>query len=144
MRTLIIATDLGETSRNALTYGISLARDLGAEVLLVHAWQPTQITVMDATIILPADRQAEHAEHLHVQLERLAEPHRAAGARLSTRLLDGDIADVMAALVAETGAEMVVVGTSLPRLVTRILGSSAQAVIRAVPCPVLVVHAPHG
>ena len=36
---------------------------------------------------------------------------------------------------------MVVVGTNLPRLVTRILGSSAQSIIRAVTCPVLVVHA---
>jgi nucleotide-binding universal stress UspA family protein len=36
---------------------------------------------------------------------------------------------------------MVVVGTSLPRLATRILGSNAQAVVRAVRCAVLVVHA---
>ena len=39
------------------------------------------------------------------------------------------------------GAEMVVVGTSLPRLATRILGSNAQAVVLAVRCAVLVVHA---
>lgn len=140
MRTLIIATDLGHTSRTAVSYGVKLARDLGAEVVLVHAWQPTQITVLDATIILPADRQAEQAEHLHHQLENIAAQQRADGATVTTRLLDGDLANVIAALVAETGAEMVVVGTSLPRLVTRILGSSAQAVIRAVRCPVLVVH----
>ena len=140
MRTLIIATDLGQTSTSAVSYGVQLARDLSAQVLLVHAWQPVQITVLDATIILPADRQAERAQDLQAHLERIAEEHRATGVTISARLLDGDLADIIVALVAETNAEMVVVGTSLPRLATRILGSSAQAVIRAVRCPVLVVH----
>jgi nucleotide-binding universal stress UspA family protein len=140
MRTILIATDLGETSAGAVRYGVQLARDLGARVLLVHAWQPTQITVLDATIILPADRQAEHAQHLSDQLESLAETQRATGVQVATRLLDGDLADVIAAVVAETAAEMVVVGTSMPSLATRILGSNATAVIRAVRCPVLVVH----
>ena len=141
MRTLIIATDLGQVSQHAITYGVSLARDLNAEVVLVHAWQPTQITVMDATIILPADRVADLAEDLHQQLESIAEQHRATWPRISIRLLDGELAKVLPPLVAQTGAEMVVVGTSLPRLATRILGSNAQAVVRAVRCAVLVVHA---
>lgn len=141
MRTLLIATDLGPTSQNAVAYGVNLARDLGAEVVLVHAWQPTQITVMDVTLIEPADRVAAHAEALHRQLEQVAEQHRASGARITTRFLDGDLAGIIGDVVKETGAEMVVVGTNLPRLVTRILGSSAQSIIRAVTCPVLVVHA---
>ena len=143
MRTLIVATDLGPTSQNAVTYGVGLARDLGAEVLLVHAWRPSEITVIDTTLIVPGDLQAEHADNLHRHLERIAEAHRAAGVKVTTRLLDGELADAVAELVTETGAEMVVVGTSLPRMITRILGSSASAVIRAVRCPVLVVHEPH-
>ncbi|MDB4928131.1 MAG: Universal stress protein UspA [Myxococcaceae bacterium] len=142
MRTLVIATDLGQTSTNAVSYGVKLARDLGAEVVLVHAWQPTQITVLDATIILPADRQADESSNLQHQLESVAEQHRASGVTITTRLLDGELASVIADLVASTSAEMVVVGTSLPRLMTRILGSNAQAVVRAVTCPVLVVHEP--
>jgi nucleotide-binding universal stress UspA family protein len=142
MRTLIIATDLGQTSTNAVSYGVKLARDLGAEVVLVHAWQPTQITVLDATIILPADRQADESSDLQHRLESVAEQHRASGVTITTRLLDGELARVMSDVVASTNAEMVVVGTSLPRLMTRILGSNAQAVVRAVTCPVLVVHEP--
>ena len=140
MRTLIIATDLGQTSENAVAYGVNLARDLGAEVLLVHAWRPAEITVIDATLILPAGLQAEHTDNLQHHLERVAEQHRATGVKITTRLLDGELADMVAELVVEVGAEMVVVGTSLPRLITRILGSNAAAVIRAVRCPVLVVH----
>ena len=140
MKTLIIATDLGQTSKNAVAYGVQLARDIGAEGLLVHAWQPAQITVMDATIMLPADRVAEHANELRGQLDAIADQQRATGVTVAARLLDGALAEVIADLVADTGAEMVVVGTSLPSLVTRILGSNAQAVIRAVRCPVLVVH----
>ena len=140
MKTLIVATDLGQTSKSAVAYGVQLARDLGAEVLLVHAWQPGQLTVMDATIMLPADRVAEHANDLRRQLDAVADGLRASGATVSARLLDGPLAEVIADLVADTKAEMVVVGTSLPSLVTRILGSNAQAVIRAVRCPVLVVH----
>lgn len=142
MRTLIIATDLGHTSRSAVTYGVSLARDLGAEALLVHAWQPTQITVMDATIMLSPERVAEHANELRRQLDAIADQQRARWPRVSARLLDGDLEHVISDLVAETSAEMVVVGTSLPNLITRLLGSEAQKVIRAVHCPVLVVHEP--
>jgi nucleotide-binding universal stress UspA family protein len=142
MRTLIIATDLGHTSRSAVTYGVSLARDLGAEALLVHAWQPTQITVMDATLMLPPERVAEHANDLRRQLDAIADQQRARWPRVSARLLDGDLEHVITDLVAETNAEMVVVGTSLPNLITRLLGSEAQKVIRAVHCPVLVVHEP--
>ena len=142
MRTLIIATDLGHTSRSAVTYGVSLARDLGAEALLVHAWQPTQITVMDATIMLSPERVAEHANDLRRQLDAIADQQRARWPRVSARLLDGDLEHVIADLVTETSAEMVVVGTSLPNLITRLLGSEAQKVIRAVHCPVLVVHEP--
>lgn len=140
MRTLIIATDLGQASRNAVTQGVALARDLNAEALLVHAWQPTQITVMDATLMLSAERVAAHANDLRRQLDSIADQQRERWPKVSARLLDGDIEEVIAGLVAETGAEMVVVGTSLPRLVTRILGSEAQKIIRAVRCPVLVVH----
>ena len=140
MKTLIVATDLGQTSKSAVAYGVKLARDLGAEVLLVHAWQPGQLTVMDATIMLPADRVAEHANDLRRQLDAVADAQRATGATVTARLLDGPLAEVIADLVADTKADMVVVGTSLPSLVTRILGSNAQAVIRAVRCPVLVVH----
>lgn len=142
MRTLIIATDLGHTSRSAVTYGVNLARDLGAEALLVHAWQPTQITVMDATIMLSPERVAEHANDLRRQLDAIADQQRARWPRVSARLLDGDLEHVISDLVAETNAEMVVVGTSLPNLITRLLGSEAQKVIRAVHCPVLVVHEP--
>ncbi len=142
MRTLIIATDLGHTSLSAVTYGVSLARDLGAEALLVHAWQPTQITVMDATIMLSPERVAEHANDLRRQLDAIADQQRARWPRVSARLLDGDLEHVITDLVAETNAEMVVVGTSLPNLITRLLGSEAQKVIRAVHCPVLVVHEP--
>ena len=52
MRTLLIATDLGETSAGAVRYGVQLARDLGARVLLVHAWQPTQLTVIDGSPLM--------------------------------------------------------------------------------------------
>lgn len=144
MRTLIIATDLGQTSQNAVSYGVGLARDLGAEVLLVHAWRPAEITVIDTTVIVPGSFQAEHTENLQRDLDRIAgEQHRATGVKITTRLLDGELSEAIAELVTETGAEMVVVGTSLPRMLTRLLGSSASAVIRAVRCPVLVVHEPH-
>jgi nucleotide-binding universal stress UspA family protein len=43
--------------------------------------------------------------------------------------------------VQEADAQMVVVGTSAPRFLTRLLGSTAESVVRTAPCPVLVVRA---
>ncbi|MFO0649224.1 MAG: universal stress protein [Polyangiales bacterium] len=140
MKPIVIATDLTHTSENAVRHGMTLARDLGADVVLVHAWEPPAIAVMDATLALPPDQLAVRVGEFQRRLDEVAERFRPEHARLSTRLIEGPAAEAIAKFVQESGARMVVVGTSAPRLLTRLLGSTAEAVVRASPVPVLVVR----
>ncbi len=140
MKPIVIATDLTHTSENAVRHGMTLARDLGADVVLVHAWEPPAIAVMDATLALPPDQLAVRVGEFQRRLDEVAERFRPEAARLSTRLIEGPAAEAIAKFVQESGARMVVVGTSAPRFLTRLLGSTAEAVVRASPVPVLVVR----
>ncbi len=141
MKPIVIATDLTHTSENAIRHGMNLARDLGADVVLVYAWEPPAIAVMDATVALPPDQLATHVGALQRRLDEVAERFRPEHARLSTRLIEGPPAEAIANFVQQSDARMVVVGTSAPRLLTRLLGSTAESIVRSAPCPVLVVRA---
>ncbi len=140
MKPIVIATDLTQTSENAVRHGMTLARDLGADVVLVHAWEPPAIAVLDATLALPPDQLAVRVSALQRRLDEVAERFRPENARLSTRLIEGPAPEAIAKFVQDSGARLVVVGTSAPRLLTRLLGSTAEAVVRAAPVPVLVVR----
>jgi nucleotide-binding universal stress UspA family protein len=57
------------------------------------------------------------------------------------RLLEGDPATVIAETAAETGADLVVMGTHGRTGLTRfVMGSVAEDVLRKAPCPVLTVR----
>ena len=141
MKPIVIATDLTHTTESAIRHGMTLARGLGADVVLVHAWEPPAIAVMDATLALPPDQLAVHVGALQRRLDETAERFRPEHSRLSTRLIEGPPAAAIANFVQEVDAQMVVVGTSAPRFLTRLLGSTAESVVRSAPCPVLVVRA---
>ena len=62
---------------------------------------------------------------------------------LDCRLLEGDPATAIVEAAEETGADLVVMGTSGRTGLTRLLmGSVAEEVLRHAPCPVLTVRGP--
>ena len=62
--------------------------------------------------------------------------------RLEDILVEGDPADLIIATAREWGADLVVLGNdSRGRLAHFLLGSTADAVIRKAPCPVVSVRA---
>ncbi len=141
MKPVVIATDLTHTSEDAVRQGMTLARDLGADVILVHAWEPPAILVMDAAIAMPPDQLAVHVGNLQRRLDEVAERFRPEHQRLTVRLIEGSPVDALTDLVRETGARMVVVGTRAPTGLSRLLGSTADTMVHKLPVPVLVVRA---
>jgi nucleotide-binding universal stress UspA family protein len=77
------------------------------------------------------------------ELEALAEPLRATGLECSVRLLEGRSAPVILDVASEEEVDWIVMGTrgrtGLPHAM---LGSVADRVIRAAPCPTLSVKDP--
>jgi nucleotide-binding universal stress UspA family protein len=143
MKPIVIATDLTRASEPAVLQGMTLARDLNADVVLVHAWEPSSFTVLDATLMESPEHVAAKTRALQEALDVVAERYRPEETRLTSKLVEGRPADVIANLVRETGARLVVVGTHEKTGLRRILGSTADEIVRTSPVPVLVVHAHH-
>jgi nucleotide-binding universal stress UspA family protein len=137
LKTVLVATDFGEASEAALTYGRALARTFGADLHLLH--------VMENTFLRPiaSDPLALKAATYN---------------RLNSRLTAADRADLHARAVVEVsdepagviveyargfGIDLIVTGTHGRRGAAHVLmGSVAEHVVRKAPCPVLTVRHP--
>jgi nucleotide-binding universal stress UspA family protein len=136
---IVAAVDFSKHSRKAFDAAVQLAGDLDATLVLVHAFPPVPKAGMRDPI------GQVKAEVDAVEWRDLCESW-AADARESVEVetvgREGKPADVIAKVVAETKASLVVVGshgrTGLKRAV---LGSVAEAVVRTSKVPVVVVPA---
>ena len=129
-------TDFSDHSRAAFDVACSIARDSGADLLVVHVVPPP------VSIDEVADsRRDGYRDRLRDELHALrpADPKPGVG----HLLLDGDPAEVIVETAAAQGADLVVLGTHGRTGVGRLLmGSVAEQVLRKATRPVLTVKAP--
>lgn len=142
MKPIVVATDLTRISEPALCKALTLARELGADVVLVHAWEPVAVAVLDAAVLASPERIAHRTRELQRHLDDLVERYRPEHEKLTARLVDGKPSAEIIRVASEIGAQMIAVGTHHTRSgLRRLLGSVADEIIHTAPCPVLVVRA---
>jgi nucleotide-binding universal stress UspA family protein len=136
IRTLVLATDLGEASEAATRWAVALATQCAARLLVV-------------TVIDPRPRggrrvrPVEERERLSEAARSVALRARAGGANASFLVWDGDPAESVIASAEAEGADLIVVGSHRRNRVGRaILGSVSDEIVRSAPCPVIVVPPP--
>jgi len=128
-----------------IEYACVLAKGMGAHLTLLHVYEPPNAMVgivPGATVA--GETAAEHALGDQL-LDRAAEQIRAAGIASADRILERESPASKAILDhARTGKfDLIVMGTHGRKGVSRlVLGSVAEQVLRAAPCPVLTVHVP--
>jgi nucleotide-binding universal stress UspA family protein len=136
--TLVVAVDFSKPSRKAYDAALALAKDLGATLVLVHAFAP----VPKAGVRDPIGQVEVEVDEADWEVLRKEWVSAAKGVTVETVGRAGKPADVVAAVVAERKASMVVVGshgrTGLKRTV---LGSVAESIVRTSKVPVVVVPA---
>jgi nucleotide-binding universal stress UspA family protein len=138
IHTILFPTDFSCTAAHAFPVAISLARDHGARLVLLHVAE--EPALIDGTGLVPFD-PAMYRSDLWEKLEQLAV--RARGVEVETRLSEGNPVTAVLHAAREVRADLVVMGThgwtGLRRLM---MGSVAEAVLRQAPCPVLTVRTP--
>lgn len=147
VRRILVPVDFSEGSRAALDAALMLARGFGAQVDVLHVWEPPAYIPIDtalATIgtgpprMLAEIARAEAGREMAELLGKL-EPSES-GSR--SRIEAGDPVHVILQLVDETPYDLVVMGThgrtGLDRM---IVGSTAAQIVRRASCPVLTVRA---
>lgn len=137
-KAILVATDFGECSQDALEDAVQLAEKLDAKVHLVHV-----VTLQNSenAAPLPSVALEDTAVSAQRKLSAIAEAHRASGHLGEVVVRRGDPAPTILVAAQDLGADLIVLGTHDRRGLRRlVLGSVAEAVVRRAHCSVLVVR----
>ena len=137
MKTIMVAIDFSDASYGALHYAKQLARCLSAKILLVHIVDDMRTTPGMEQPTTSYPRRMDTAEEA---LQKIAAGLSYDVVRHATIVRAGNIRETIAALIGERDADLLVIGTRGKGCKDgEGLGSVAEALLRAVPCPVLTV-----
>ena len=140
---VVVGVDRSEGSRAALRHAAMEAAAHGAELVVVHAWEPAfeHVHGTQTTTVLRDCALHSAAVLLDDVLSQARAERGWAVHRVTARPVQGEAAAVLLAAVRE--GDLLVVGKHRGELVRRLLlGSVSSRVLRAARCPVVVVPAP--
>lgn len=139
---ILVPTDFGEAASRAVDYALSLAKPLGAELVLLHTFELPLIGFPDGAMVATAELTSRIVAASQEALDKEVAARKDAGVPIKPILRQGDAWQMVLATAQETGANLIVMGThgrrGLPRA---LIGSVAEKVVRTAPVPVLIVHA---
>jgi nucleotide-binding universal stress UspA family protein len=142
---ILVGTDGSDTATSALHYAIDLARELGARLQIVSAYEPVSPPgLRGERIEIPSDLQwiVNPREEVLALLEQANEDATVGGvSEIETFARQGDAADAILDVAEEQRADLIVVGnrgmTGAKRF---LLGSVPNKVSHHAPCSVLIVR----
>lgn len=147
IKTIVVGTDLGESGRRATLLAVQTARATSATLWLVHA---SEVGLEHAWRDLPLGaRSAAHAlrqrlkgrfENSLQELENERKECEAAGLSCQTSCEEGAPWETILRTAVSVNADLIAVGDPIGSigLPERLLGSTAERVVRQAPCSVLV------
>jgi nucleotide-binding universal stress UspA family protein len=143
-RSILVGTDGSPTAASAVRQAIELARDLGAELRIVCAYEPVPQSRLRAEAqSTPRDVEwlLGPREDVDATLGAAQEEAATAGVTALTFARQGDPADAILDVAEETGADLVVVGNKGMTGAKRfLLGSVPNKISHHAPCGVLIIR----
>jgi nucleotide-binding universal stress UspA family protein len=140
---ILVPVDFSPCSREALEYGATLARHLGATVDVLHVWQAPFSEPLAGG--LPPLAVFVKAEASRAMDDAIADLEESIGSceHVRGRLASGDPTQVILDTIRSGGYDLVILGRhGHGRLHYLLMGSVAERVSRRAPVPVLTLHAP--
>lgn len=130
-RRILCATDLGLSSDRAVRRAALIAKQMNARVLFLHVVserQPVRVMHLKANrarvrLMVQAEKAMAHAPDMASVEIHIGKPRK-----------------VIAEIAAEWNADLIVLASPVSRRYDRILGTTAERIIRSVACPVLLVN----
>ena len=137
---IVVATDFSGPGDHARDVGVSLAKQLGAEVHVVHAFDIPLAMVTPYEVTVPDGLIREAREAARRKLDGALGAIRAQGLKATGHLAEVPAAPAVAEVARDVKADLVVIGTrGHTGLRHVLLGSVAERTLRLAPCPVLTV-----
>jgi nucleotide-binding universal stress UspA family protein len=132
---IAVGTDGTATANEAVKQAAEIARQFGAQLVLLSVYDETAGPSAGEDIEL--QWSSNPAARVRSILERLEEDLRLEGIETETMASAGDPGRVLAQLAEECGADLLVIGNK--GMQRRVLGSVPNTVTHRAPCSVLVV-----
>ena len=142
---IVVGTDGSDTATSAVRYAIDLARELGARLQIVSAYEPVaDQRLRNEKVEVPEDLQwivNPREDVLGVLKQAQDEAEGACVQQVETFARQGDAADAILDIAEEQRSDLIVVGnrgmTGAKRF---LLGSVPNKVSHHAPCSVLIVR----
>jgi len=148
IRSILVPTDFSECARHAVPAAAQFARLTGARVVCLHVVEPVVPAVGWAPVAeaLPLADVGERLEDSAArELPKVAAGAEFAGLDVEDVIAHGEAASEIVRVAGERRVDLIVISSHGRTGLGRILfGSTAEAVVRHAPCPVLVVKPPAG
>ena len=124
---ILCPLDFSATSAALVSFAAALAVGTGAELRLLHVWEPA------AELAAASSEPAACLARLRTAAERAGATH------VSTQVLRGEAAPEIIAEARRRHADLIVIGahgqTGLARF---LMGNTAEVVVRTAPCPTML------
>ena len=142
LKRILVPIDFSPLSKKALQYALRFAEEFGAEVILLHVIEPDVPPVFDGFMIAPPVIANGNRVRCANRLEKLADSMAAPGAnRVEPIVRTGLAACEIVEAAKESDVDLIVIAThGYTGWKHFAIGSTAERVVRAAPCPVLVVR----
>ena len=141
---IVVGTDGSETAGKAVLQATELARQVGAKVSLVSAYEPVpNQRLRSERREVPKDMEwmVNPREDVEATLREASDQLEGAGVEVSTFAREGDPADAILDVAEETRADLIVVGNKGMTGTKRfLLGSVPNKVSHHAPCSVLIIR----
>ena len=138
IKRIMLATDLSAISANAARDAIELAREHGAQLIVMSVVDGSRLRLPGGRFLRRVDQERARIEEGAQALVRQA---RAAGADATFLVWEGDPAEAVLEAAAAEKVDVIVLGShGRGRLGRMILGSISARVTNGARCPVLVVR----
>ena len=138
---IVVGTDFSAIADRAVDHAIDLAKQTGASVTLVHAYELPIYSLPDGLVVATPGVAKAITDAGMAGLAKAVEARKDRGVALGHVLRMGPAAEELNGVAAEENADLIVVGTHGRRGFSRFLiGSVAERTVRIATRPVLVVH----
>lgn len=141
---ILAPIDFAPHSAEAVQRAVDLATRYDAELLLLYVYEPADYPLPEGFVVYTPDQLGRMTTEIQKRLEAARKEVEAQGAqRVSVRLTQGSPAQAILDIARDEGYDLIVMGTHGRTGVGRwVMGSVAEKVVRAAPCPVLTVKSP--
>ena len=142
LKRILVPTDFSDTSEKAFAFAAELARAFGAEIILLHVVDTRVVdNVFHIHQLPPDEARRKMRKSAEEAVARILDLDEARGIDITARYAEGIPPVEVKNAAVEVKADLIAMGTHGTTGIAHLLyGSTADAVLRGAPCPVLTVN----